>query len=198
MAGLRCQTRKRKLVVFNNIEEFPLHFGALCVLVALAAHRRNLFPFVLVFMYAAFFCINESYQDALVSKVLLESTLAAMLCMVAIESKRRRYIKRFCLLMILSILNNILMLLLSVVLYPGEVYVAAQISTALISASLSLAEFYILVRIIYGTGRGEPIFTIFIINIMDGLSIFTPSKKALPSYFWQKGAANSYREAGQR
>ena len=180
-----------------NIEEFPFHFGALCVLVALAAHRRNMFPLVLVFMYAAFFYINESYQDALTSKVVLESTLAAMLFLVAIESRRREYIKRFCLLMLLSIMNNILMLALSSI-EAGAAYVAAQASTYLISVLLSLAEFYVLVRIIYGTGRGEPIFTIFIVHVMDRLSIFTPSKKALPSYFWQKGTANNYRAAGQR
>ena len=179
-----------------NIEEFPLHFGALCVLVALAAHRRNLFPFVLVFMYAAFFYINESYQDALLSKVVLESTLAAMLFLVAFESKGRKYIKRFCLLMILSILNNILMLSLSGI-EAGGVYVAAQTFTFLFSASLSVAEFYILTRIIYGTGRGEPITTALFSNIMDVLSIFSPSKKALPSSVWQKGTANSYRTTGE-
>ena len=168
-----------------NIEDFPFHFGALCVLVALAAHRRNGFPFVLVFMYAAFFYINESYQDVLVSKVVLESTLAAILFMVAIDSKRRKYIKRFCLLMILSILNNILMLSLSGI-EAGAAYIAAQASTSLISASLSLAEFYILIRIIYGTGRGEPIFTDTSVVIMDYLSVFTSNHKALPQSIWQK------------
>ena len=180
-----------------NFETFPYHLAVLCGLVILAAHRRNGFPFVLVSMYAAFFYINESYQDVLASKVVLESTLAAMLCIVAIDSKRRRYINCFCLLMVLSILNNILMLALSPI-ESGVYYVAAQASTALISASLSLAEFYILIRIIYGTGRGEPITTTFISHIMDVLSIFTPSKKALPSYFWQKGEkGNGIRQAGQ-
>jgi len=179
-----------------DIEEFPLHFCALCVLVALAAHRRNGFPFVLVSMYAAFFYINELYQDALASKVVLESTLAAMLCLVAMDSKRRRYIKRFCLLMVLSILNNILMLSLSSI-DAGSAYVAAQTGTFLISASLSLAEFYVLVRIIYGTGRGEPITTALFSNIVDVLSIFSPSKKALPSSIWQKGKAISYRATEQ-
>lgn len=179
-----------------NIETFPYHMAALCGLVILAAHRRNLFPFVLVFMYAAFFCINESYQDVLTSKVVLESTLAAMLFIVAIESKRRRYIKRFCAVMLLSILNNILMLSLSGI-EAGGAYVAAQAFTAFTSVLLSMVEFYILTRIIYGTGRGEPITTALFSNIMDVLSIFSPSKKALPSSVWQKGTANSYRTTGQ-
>lgn len=180
-----------------NIEEFPLHFGALCVLVALAAHRRNGFPFVLVFMYAAFFYINESYQDALASKVVLESTLAAMLFLVAFESKGRKYIKSFCLLMLLSILNNILMLSLSGI-EAGGAYVAAQTGTELMSVSLSLAGFYILIRIIYGAGRGQPIFTTLIWHIMDVLSIFTSSKKALPESIWQKGTqVDRIRQAGQ-
>ena len=183
--------------MFNNIEEFPLHFGALCVLVALAAHRRNLFPFVLVFMYAAFFYINESYQDALASKVVLESTLSAMLFMIAIDSKRRKYIKRFCLLMMFSILNNILMLSLSGI-EAGGAYVAAQTGTELISVSLSLAGFYILIRIIYGTGRGEPIFTAFGVFIMDYLSIFTPSKKAIHSSVWQKREACDYSRSTEQ
>ena len=181
-----------------NIEEFPLHFSALCVLVALAAHRRNGFPFVLLFMYAAFFYINESYQDVLASKLVLESTLAAMLFIVAKDSKRRRHINCFCLLMVLSILNNILMLALSPI-EAGFYYIAAQEITSLITASLGLAEFYILIRIIYGTGRGEPITTALFSHIMDVLSIFSPSKKALPSYFWQKGAkSNGIRQAGQQ
>ena len=168
-----------------NIENFPFHFSALCVLVALAAHRRNGFPFVLMFMYAAFFYINESYQDVLVSKLVLQSTLAAMLCIVALESKPRKYIKCFCLLMLFSILNNILMLSLSGI-EAGAVYVAAQTATSLISTALSLAEFYVLTRIIYGTGRGEPIITDIVRLAMDYLSIFSSSRKALPNSIWQK------------
>ena len=178
-----------------DIEEFPLHFGALCVLVVLAAHRRNLFPFVLTFMYAAFFYINESYQDALASKVVLESTLAAMLCMVAMDSKKHRYINSFCFIMILSIINNILMLSLNNI-EAGAVYEAAQTGTEFISVSLSLAGFYILIRIIYGTGRGEPITTAFIWHIMDVLSIFAPSKKAIHPSVWQKESQSErYRQA---
>ena len=179
-----------------NIENFPFHFSALCVLVALAAHRRNGFPFVLMFMYAAFFYINDSYQDVLASKVVLESTLAAMLCMVAVDSKRK-YIKRFCLLMILSILNNILMLSFSGI-EAGGAYVAAQVFTSLISSSLSLAEFYILVRIIYGTGRGEPITTDVSVFIMDCLSIFSSNHKALPQSVWQKEPQIDRRRTTER
>ena len=168
-----------------NIENFPFHFSALCVLVALAAHRRNGFPFVLMFMYAAFFYINDSYQDVLVSKLVLQSTLAAMLCIVALESKPRKYIKCFCLLMLFSILNNILMLSLSGI-EAGVVYVAAQIATSLISTALSLAELYVLARIIYGTGRGEPIITDIVRLAMDYLSIFSSSRKALPNSIWKK------------
>ena len=168
-----------------NIENFPFHFSALCVLVALAAHRRNGFPFVLMFMYAAFFYINDSYQDVLVSKLVLQSTLAAMLCIVALESKPRKYIKCFCLLMLFSILNNILMLSLSGI-EAGAVYVAAQTTTSLISTALSLAELYVLARIIYGTGRGEPIIADIVRLAVDYLSIFSSSRKALPNSIWQK------------
>jgi hypothetical protein len=138
-----------------------------------------------MFMYAAFFYINDSYQDVLVSKLVLQSTLAAMLCMVAVDSKPRKYIKCFCLLMLFSILNNILMLSLSVV-EAGAVYVAAQIATSLISTALSFMELYVLARIIYGTGRGEPIITDIVRLTMDYLSIFSSSRKALPNSIWQK------------
>jgi hypothetical protein len=180
-----------------NIENFPFHFSALCVLVALAAHRRNGFPFVLMFMYAAFFYINDSYQDVLVSKLVLQSTLAAMLCIVALDSKPRKYIKCFCLLMLFSILNNILMLSLSGI-EAGAVYVAAQIATSLISTALSLVEFYVLTRIIYGTGRGEPIFTTLIRNFMDVLPVFTSDKKAIHSSIWQKRESYDYKRSTEQ
>jgi hypothetical protein len=183
-----------------EIIPFPFHIAALCGLVVLAAHRRNLFPFVLSFMYAAFFYLihlSESYAWDLWEQLLVTGTLTAILFDVAISGPRIKYIKSFCLLMVLSILNNILMLVLSPI-ESGAHYVAAQASTAFISASLSLAEFYVLMRIIYGIGRGEPIFANFIVYIMAGISSFKPLDQALPSSIWQKGSTyNGHRTAEQ-
>lgn len=181
-----------------EIIPFPCHIAALSGLVILAAHRRNLFPLVLSFMYAAFFYIvhlSEYYELTLDSQLILSATLAAILFEVAIKSKRREYIKRFCALMFLSILNNMLMLALSSF-ESGGYYVASQIITAYISATLSLAEFYILMRIIYGTGRGQPVHTILSVYFLAALSNFKPSRKALPLNIWQKRETISGRKAG--
>jgi len=173
-----------------EIISFQYHIVALCILVALAAHRRNLFPFVLVFMYAAFFyLVNMSfeYDASITTQMILQSTLAAMLFEIAIQSKRTRYIKRFCSLMILSILNNILIYALNPI-EAGVYYEIAQYSTAFISFSLSIAEFYYLTRIIYGTSRGEPIISTLGVNILAVLSHFQHDYKALPASVWQKRA----------
>ena len=50
-------------------ELFQYYIAALCGLVALAWHRRNIFPLLLVIMYVAFFCINRSYEDAFLNKL---------------------------------------------------------------------------------------------------------------------------------
>ena len=184
-----------------EIIPFYCQMPPLVILVFAAAHRRNLFPFVLTSMCAAFVYLihlSNQYNLSFMSQLVLSATLAAMLCEVALNSKRRKYIKRFCAVMILSILNQILMYSLSFI-DAGFYYVAAQASTAVVTALISLAELYILLRIIYGTGRGEPITTAFGIYIMDCLSIFTPNQKALCQSVWQKGTANNYsRTAGQR
>lgn len=170
---------------------------ALCVIVALAAHRRNLFPLVLSFMYAAFFyLIHLSEQLSLMSQLVLSSTLAAILLEIAINSKRRKYIKRFCAVMLLSILNQLIIFCFSFV-EAGGVYVAAQASTAIMTVLISAMEFYLLVRIIYGTRRGEPIYSKLSFYLMDCLSIFKPSQKAIHSSIWQERAPNINRTAEQ-
>jgi len=173
-----------------EIIPFPYHLAAICGLVILAAHRRNLFPFVLVTMYAAVFYLIDlsfKYEMALSTQLVISGTLAALLFMFAIESKRREFIKRFCFVMILSILNSIFIYALSPI-EAGVYYLAAQYSTAFISFSLSIAEFYILTRIIYGTSRGEPIISTLGVNILAVLSHFQYDCKALPASVWQKRA----------
>lgn len=183
-----------------EIIPYPFHVGALCGIVALAAYMRNLFPFVLVVMYAAFFyLVNLSFQYdiSLFSQLILSSTLAAILFEVALQSKRTRYIKRFCSLMILSILNNILMYSLSPI-DSGGYYLAAQYSTAFTSFSLSVMEFYYLTRIIYGTRRGEPIIATLSEYIMAVLSNFQYDCEALPASVWKEGTQDIRRQTEQR
>ena len=181
-----------------EIISFPYHMSAVCGLVILAAHRRNLFPFVLVSMYAAFFyLIHLSEQLSLISQLVLSSTLAAVLLEIAITSKRRKYIKRFCAVMLLSILNQSLIFFFSFV-DAGATYIAAQSTTAICTALISAAEIYILIRIVYGAGRGEPIYTKLGLYIVDSISIFKPNQKAIHSSIWKKRETHEYRTSEQR
>ena len=174
---------------------------AICGLVIFAVSRRRLFPFLLASMYTAFFYliyVAQTKEISLDSQVLFAGLLSAMLFDFAIEGPRRAYSKRFCAALMLGVINLIFMYQAYRVGGDGVFYMSMQITTAITTALISMAEFYFLLRLINGYKRGAPIIERVRDYIMAGLCGFGANKEALPPYIWQSGTKSDNREKGIR
>ena len=167
-----------------DIIPYSLHLPALICLVLFAVYRPSPFPLVLTVTYTAFFHLTHLFEpNGFIQIIIIQSTLASMLLSIGITfGENVRYASRFCLCMLLGILNLILMY--STHNLQNGYFVAAQVFTASLTYTLSIFEFYFLLRMNHDA-RGARIDTVITNWCLSGLSVFKPSEKSIPLHYWE-------------
>ena len=162
-----------------EIIPYSVHLPALIGLVLYAVIRPSLFPLVLTGAYVAFFHITFLFESTdLIGQIIIQSTLTSMLISITITcGKEVRYASRFSLCMLLGILN--LFLINSTSGLEDGYYLAAQVSTAGLTYTLNIFEYYFLLRMIHDA-RGNRIDKIITDWCLASLRNFKPSNSAIP------------------
>lgn len=183
---------------------FPIHIAVLTALWIFAGIRGGPFPFKLVSLYSAFFILCAGSQKLVEAgsidysvQILLQFVTTLFLFDLAIEAPRLKYIKRFCAIMILSIINYAFMFI-SFITFEGIAYDYASNIYSAILFWLSIAVIWILIGVINGSSRGDSIFIGLYRSLYNGFMHFRLHKEALSPSIWEKGQKIEYRTAEQR
>ncbi len=182
---------------------FPLHIAALVALWIYAGIRGGPFPFKLVSVYSAFFILCAGSNELVISnhldysvQILTQFITTLFLFEIADQAPRLKYIKRFCALMILSIINYTFMFL-SYLTLDGLLYDVSIQVYDVVSLVVSVAVVWILIGVINGSNSGDRVLGRLWNFIIDGLLHFRLHKEALPASIWQTRTQNSSRAAEQ-
>jgi len=180
---------------------FPIHIFILIGLCIFAAMRGGPFPLKLTLLYAAFFILSSATYYFIDSRnidysvqIVTEFALFLGLFNFASNGPRIKYVKRFCAVMILSMINSIYMFICYISLV-GEAYGISTIIHSSVSFFLYLAVVASLIGVINGSSGDIPILKRLHNYFADAFSSMGSNREALPASIWQARAqSESFRE----